>query len=106
MRKFCPVCMVERPGLSRICSKCSADLVPLPVPSDCSRGDRKAKYREARKAEGLTQVSAWVPEHVAADFAILAEVLRRNRNLTWGPLKDLDSGKLVSASKRLTGPKS
>lgn len=106
MRKFCPVCMVDRPARSFMCTKCSSPLVVRAVPSDATPGDRKAKYREARKAEGLTQVSAWVPDDCAADFAVLAECLRRNRRLTWGPLKDTKTGKLVSASSVLTGDKS
>lgn len=106
MSKFCPVCMVWRAAPAVKCSRCSADLVARPVPSDCTAGDRKARYREARRAEGLKQVSAWVPEHAAADFQILAQALRENPGLTWGPLKEVKSGKLVSASRILTGPKS
>lgn len=64
-----------------------------------SHTSRKARYRENRKAEGLVQVSAWIPENLAGDFYLAADMLRNRRNLEWGPLRDKGSGRLVSYAR-------
>lgn len=70
----------------------SASPPPLPVPSDGR--NRKQSYRQRREAEGLIQVSAWVPAHAAPDFYIIAERLRSDRELGFGPLRHIPTGRL------------
>lgn len=63
------------------------------VTSDAST--RQESYREKQLAAGLVQVSAWIPAHAASGFYIAAERLRSNRDLEFGPLRSMRSGKLT-----------
>lgn len=56
--------------------------------------NRKVTYRERREAEGLVQVSAWVPAAAAPDFYVIAERLRKDRDLGFGPLRHVPTGRL------------
>ena len=62
--------------------------IPGPVPSR----ERKAQYRRRMEAQGLVQVSGWVPVHAAPDFYVIAAALRQDRELGFGPLRHLETG--------------
>lgn len=63
-----------------------------PVISDgLSRAER---YRRRQEADGLVQVSAWLPSSAVADFYVLASRLRDDRELGFGPLRHVASGRL------------
>lgn len=58
--------------------------------------NRQAAFRERMKAEGLVQVSGWVHPHQAADVVALMATLRRRDDLTTGPFRNPETGRLVS----------
>lgn len=71
-----------------------ADSPPLaPVPSDGPR-NRKQAYRDRQASDGLTQVSAWIPTGTAPDFYVIAQALRDDRELSFGPVRHVPSGRL------------
>ena len=72
--------------------------IPAPVPSDCRVScyrNRKQSYRDRRKAEGLVQVSAWIPIATAPDFYVMAAMLKENRELAFGPFRHVRTGHFV-----------
>lgn len=58
---------------------------------------RAKRFRRNREAEGLIQVSAWIPAAAAPDFYIIAESLRRDRELGFGPVRHIPTGRLRRA---------
>jgi hypothetical protein len=68
------------------------------VASDAARKRRATQQRHRAKLtrSGLVQCNLWVPAAAHADMQLLAEILREHPHLTIGPLRDPQSGKLVS----------
>lgn len=57
---------------------------------------RQAAYKARLKDAGLEQVSAWVHPHQKADLLLLLQKLRADPSLEVGPLRNTETGKLVS----------
>lgn len=55
--------------------------------------ERQRKFRENLAQNGLTTVTAIVPEHLMAEVQILCRMLRENPSLELGPVRDSATGK-------------
>lgn len=62
---------------------------------------RQARYRARRQAAGLVHVTILVPSEAGPELQLSAEAMRQCPHLLPGPLRDPNSGKLVSARKVL-----
>ena len=60
--------------------------------------NRQAQYKARMYADGFVQVTGWVNSHQAADAILYLKLLRINPSLVPGPLRNPESGKLVSRS--------
>jgi hypothetical protein len=58
--------------------------------------ERMRRWRERNRTErGLKTVTVEVPHHLEPELRLIAQALRSNPGLTFGPLKDSASGRLV-----------
>jgi hypothetical protein len=62
---------------------------------------RQARYRERQRRQGLVAVTVVVPVAATSDLVQAAEAMRSAPHLTFGPLRDPLSGKLVSSKNRV-----
>lgn len=60
---------------------------------------RQAAFRARMKAEGLVQVTGWVHEHQASDAIQVLRRLKKNEDLTPGPLRNTVTNKFVSLNR-------
>ena len=63
--------------------------------------NRQTAFRERMKAEGLVQVSGWVHPDQAPDVTKLMAILKKRDDLTTGPLRNPETGRLVSVKTAL-----
>lgn len=61
---------------------------------------RQAKRRQKLEGMGLVQIAGFVPASVASELKTAMKLLRENRNLEMGPLRDSATGRLVSVRAR------
>jgi hypothetical protein len=59
--------------------------------------ERQRRWRSAQRKSGIVTVTVDIPTGTAAELRLLAEALRENRDLMPGPLRNVSSGRLVSA---------
>lgn len=57
---------------------------------------RQRRKRDRLTARGLTQCNVWAPASAAADFRLMAEIVRLHPHLVPALLRDPVSGKFVA----------
>jgi hypothetical protein len=83
--------------------------MPLTIDRDTQRArvtnngarNRQTAYRERMTAAGLVQVSGWVHQDQAAEVLIYLRILKARADLWPGPLRNLETGRFVSAKTAL-----
>ena len=65
--------------------------------------NRQAQYKARMYADGYVQVTGWVNSHQSADAIEYLKLLRINPSLVPGPLRNPESGKLVSRAVAALG---
>ena len=63
--------------------------------------NRQTAFREKMRAAGLVQVTGWVHSHQAADATELLRALKARDELVPGPLRNPETGRLVSLKRAL-----
>lgn len=71
-----------------------------------SAAQRQARWRERQRAGGTIAVTVLIPTYAASDLKLIAEALRSDHRLEFGPLRDRVSGKLRSTRRPTTGSRS
>jgi len=64
------------------------------VTGNKSSKNRVARFKQRKRAEGMVEVTVWVPKAAAADLRQLSQRLCSDTDLGIGPVRRISTGKL------------
>lgn len=65
-----------------------------------TNAERQARFRALMKEKGLVPVTVYLPHGAALDLVELVQQLQANPHLTFGSLRDPETGKLVGRKRK------